>query len=161
MAGARARRAPQRGAQLAVAEQASSSARERRVADLAGEVLEEAVELVEVAVGDRQERAGSASPAAAVAIRAQVDPGARPRGKRSTRPATRTRVAPLEAPGRGRSASRNTRAGSAPGAVAQLDREVRAHRRGDSSRSLRVQAKTPAISSPARSVLIATGVTHP
>ena len=55
VAGARARRAPPRGAQLAVAEQRSSSRTVAGVVDLPRKVLEEAVELVEVAVGDGQE----------------------------------------------------------------------------------------------------------
>ena len=56
MAGARARRAPPLGAQRGVAEQAVEQRPVARLVDLAREVLEEAVELVEVAVGDRQER---------------------------------------------------------------------------------------------------------
>ena len=55
VAGARARRAAPLGAQRGVAEQALEQAAIGRVVDLAGEVLEEAVELVEVAVGDGQE----------------------------------------------------------------------------------------------------------
>ena len=53
---ARARRAAQRAAEVAVGEHAVEQPPERDVADLTREVLEEAVELVEVAVGDGEER---------------------------------------------------------------------------------------------------------
>ena len=52
---ARARRAAPLGAQRGVAEQRVEQRLEAGVVDLARKVLEEAVELVEVAVGDRQE----------------------------------------------------------------------------------------------------------
>ena len=58
MAAARARRAPPLGAEVVVGEQPLQQPGIRRVVDLAREVLEEAVELVEVAIGDRQERRG-------------------------------------------------------------------------------------------------------
>src|SRR3954463_7859574 len=51
----RARRAAPRGAQIGVGEERLQQRREARIAHLAGQVFEEAVELVEVAVGDRQE----------------------------------------------------------------------------------------------------------
>ena len=52
---ARARCAAPLGAQRAIAEQRGEQGLEARIVDLARKVLEEAVELVEVAVGDRQE----------------------------------------------------------------------------------------------------------
>ena len=56
VAGARARRAPPRRAQLGVPEQVLQQRPVAGLVDLPREVLEEAVELVDVAVGDRQER---------------------------------------------------------------------------------------------------------
>ena len=56
VAAAGARRAPPLGAQRFVAEQGAEQRLVLGVVDLAREVLEEAVELLDVAVGDRQER---------------------------------------------------------------------------------------------------------
>ena len=53
--GARARRPPPLRTELAVTPQRGQQRTERRVVHLAGEVLEEALELVEVAVGDGEE----------------------------------------------------------------------------------------------------------
>ena len=58
MARAGAGRAPEIGAERVVAEEAVEQGAQVRVVDLAAEVLEEAVELLQVAVGDRQELGG-------------------------------------------------------------------------------------------------------
>ena len=127
---------------------------ERRVADLAREVLEEAVELVEVAVGDGQERGGVGLAGAARRDRAHVDLQLVAEALDPARDAHE--VAALEAPGVEVGVAEDAGRERAA-AVAQLDREVRRTRPARRSRSLRVQAKTPATSSPARRVLIAAG----
>src|SRR5205823_10189319 len=58
VAAARAGRPSPGAAQLAVAQQRSQKGSELVVVDLAGQVLEEAVELVEVAIGLREEGSG-------------------------------------------------------------------------------------------------------
>ncbi len=58
VAGPRARRQPPRRAQLVVGQQSAQQRLIAAVVDLAGEVLQKAVELVEVAVGRRQEAGG-------------------------------------------------------------------------------------------------------
>ena len=108
VAAARARRAAPLGAQRGVAEQALQQRAVAGLVDLAREVLEEAVELVEVAVGDGQERGRVGAVARSIA-RTSTCSSSR---KRSTRPWTRTRSPRSKRPP-SRSASRNTRAGSA------------------------------------------------
>ena len=137
----------QRRAQLLVAEQPREQRAEARLVDLAGEVLEEAVELVEVAVGGGEEprrvgvrrvRAHDARTSACSSSR-----------KRSTRPRRADEVAAVEAAreevGVAEHASRE-RARPVAQLEARYGDPVRAIRR-----SLRVQAKTPS-TSPARSV---------
>src|SRR3954468_19577327 len=94
--------------------------------------------------------AGSASPSRARTIaRRSACSASR---KRSTRPSTRTRSPRSKRPPR-TSASRKTRAASAPVRSRSSSARYGAPLRV-SSRSLRVHAKTPAISSPARRVAI-------
>ena len=116
VAGARARRAAPLGAQRVVAEQPLEQRAVARVVDLAREVLEEAVELVDVAVGDRQERrrigrsrARSRAPRAATRRGSARRGRRRARGRRarSARPARRRRG--TRAPG-SRPCGRATRA---------------------------------------------------
>ncbi len=101
VAAARARRAPPLGAQRGVAQQPVEQLAVGRVVDLAREVLEEAVELLDVAVGDRQEGrrirglcAGNARGPRSAARRGSARRGRR-RGRgrraRSARPARRRR----------------------------------------------------------------------
>ena len=97
MAAARARRAPPLGAQRLVAQQPLEQAPVRRVVDLAREVLEEAVELLDVAVGDRAGTPRDRRPrrARSPAPRSAARPGSARRGPppgpdrraRSARPA--------------------------------------------------------------------------
>ena len=126
---ARARRAAQRRAQLAVSEQVAQQRGEPRVADLAREVLEEAVELVEVAVGHGQERRRVGVVRAG--DRAQLELQLLAEALDAARDAHEVAAARSARPAR--SASRNTRAAIAPGAVAQLHREVGRARARDQS----------------------------
>ena len=115
MTGAGARSLPPRRAQNAVAEHRLEQSPVAPVVDLAGQMLEEAVELVEVAVGGGQERGRIEIPASVSAERA---------GCRSPRPpARRGSARPCRPPGpgpRARSAPPahrrllNTRAGIVP-----------------------------------------------
>ena len=116
VAGARARRAAQRRPQLRVAEQRVEQRAVAGVGDLAGEVLEEAVELVEVAVGDRQEAAPGRRPRPPIGRRARCRSSSTTvwSRKRSTRPRHRGPARRARSGPRAASASRNTRAGIAP-----------------------------------------------
>ena len=120
VAAARARRAAPLGAQRVVGEQPLEQPRVRRVVDLARQVLEEAVELVDVAVGDGQELAR----------------GRPPRRARSSRhldlqlvaealhaPAHAHELAAVEAAGEHVGVLERA-AGQRAGAIAQLEREV-------------------------------------
>ena len=139
VAAARAGRAAQLGAERLVAEERVEQRAQVGVVDLAREVLEEAVELLDVAVGDRQEvgRVRLAVGGAAIS-RSSTCSSSR---KRSTRPRTRTR-SPRSNWAARKSASRNARAGIAPlrsrSSTARYGAPLLAV-----SRSLRVQANTP------------------
>ena len=111
VAAARAGRAAQLGAEALVAQEGVEQRAQVGVVDLAREVLEEAVELLEVAVGDGQElgRVGGASSARRIALSSTWSSSR----KRSTRPRTQTRSPRSNWPAR-KSASRNARAGIAP-----------------------------------------------
>ena len=135
------------GAQRLVGQQPLEQAAVLGVVDLAREVLEEAVELVDVAVGDRAgTSAGSAASARSIA-RTSTCSSSR---KRSTRPRTRTSSPRSKRPA-SRSASRNARAWIAPVRSRSSSARYGAPERAV-SRSLREQAKTASTSSPARSV---------
>ena len=125
----------------------SSSAAVAGVVDLAREVLEEAVELVEVAVGDRQER-GRVGRRRRARSRARR-PAAR-RGSARRGPATRTRSPRSKRPAEQVGVAEHARRAARPCGRAARARG-RACRCARVSRSLRVQAKTPSTSSPARS----------
>ena len=130
VAGARARRAAQGGAQRRRRRAGvASSAREAGVVDLAGEVLEEAVELVEVAVGDGQER-GRVGLAAGARARSRARRPAARRGSARRGRATRTRSPRSKRPARHVGVAEHARRDRA-GAVAQLEREVRRARARD------------------------------
>ena len=125
VAAARARRAAQRGAQGGVAEDVVQERPEGRVADLAGEVLEEAVELVEVAEGDGQERGRVGLAGVGAGDRPQlglelVAEALHPAGHADE-------VAALEAAGQDVGVPEDPRRQRAR-PVAQLEREVRASR---------------------------------
>ena len=126
---------------------ASSSARRSGVVDLAREVLEEAVELLEVAVGHGQEVGGVG--ALGAPDRAQLDLQLVAEAldpARHLAPGRRART------GRARkSASRNARAGMAPRAVAQLDAPGRASRCARSGGPCACRRTRPSTSPPARS----------
>src|SRR5262249_32689551 len=99
-----------------------------RVVDLAGEVLEEAVELVEVAVGDRQElrRVGGRRVDARDRAHLELQLVAEPLDA----PGDPHEVAALEAPREHVGVAKDARRDRA-GAVAQLEREVRRARPRD------------------------------
>ena len=115
----RARRAPPRRAQRAVAQQPLEQRRVAGVVDLAREVLEEAVELVEVAVGDGQEgrRVGSlgARDLAQLELQLVAEP--------LHAPAHAHEIAALEAAGEQVGVAERARLDRAA-AVAQLEREI-------------------------------------
>ena len=112
VARARAGRAAELGAERLVAEERSRAAGARsRVVHLAREVLEEAVELLDVAVGDRQEL-GRVGPRPRASDRPHARPGARRGSARPARPPD-TRSPRSNWPAR-KSASRNARPGIAP-----------------------------------------------
>ena len=102
-------RAAQLGAERLVAEEGVDQGAQVGVVHLAREVLEEAVELVEVAVGGRQELRRVAASARRI-DRSSIWSWSR---KRSTRPVTATRSPRSNWPAR-KSASRNARAWIAP-----------------------------------------------
>ena len=120
VAAARARRAPPLGAQRLVAEQALEQARVGGVVDLAREVLEEAVELVDVAVGDRQElrRVGGLGALDLLDVDLQLVAEA------LHAPAHAHELAAVEAPGEDVGVLERA-TGQRAAAVAQLEREVR------------------------------------
>ena len=120
VAAARARRAPPLRAQRGIAEQRLHQPAVRRVVDLAGQVLEEPLELVEVAVGDREERRPDRRASARRMSRTSSWSSSR---KRSTRPTTRTSSPRSKRPAT-TSASRNTRRADRAGLVAELERQV-------------------------------------
>ena len=112
-----------------IAEQRIEQRPQGRVVDLAGEVLEEAFELVEVAVGGGQEAARVGLGALRARDRWRAPAGA-PRGSARRALATRTSSPRSKRPA-SRSASRKARAEDRAGAVAQLDRQVGGARAGD------------------------------
>ena len=122
VAAARARGGAQRGPEVLVGQEGVEQPPQIAVVHLARQVLEEAVELLDVAEGDGQEVGR---------VEARLPPPARMSStstwsssrKRSTRPVTRTRSPRSKRPAR-KSALRNARAGIAAAAVAQLEREV-------------------------------------
>ena len=111
----------------AVAEEVGEQRREGRVAHLAGEVLEEAVELVEVAEGDGQEGRGVGVLGAG--DRAQLELQLVAEALDAAGDAHE--VALVEAPGEQVGVAEDAR-GDGAGAVAQLEREVRRARCGRS-----------------------------
>ena len=117
---ARARRAAPLGAQRLVAEQALEQAGVGGVVDLAREVLEEAVELVEVAVGDGQELRGVGGLGALDLVHLDLQLVA----EALHAPAHAHELAAVEAPGEHVGVLERA-AGERAGAVAQLEREVR------------------------------------
>ena len=126
----RAGRATDLRAQRRVAEQTCEQPLQARFVDLAREVFEEPFELVEVAVGSRQEAGG-------VGVSRRFL-GARDRLQRDLELVAEAldaslhahQLAPLEAPGEHVGVAERARANRA-GAVAQLDREVGRARSGD------------------------------
>jgi hypothetical protein len=122
MAVARARRPAPRRAQRRVAEQRVEQRAQAGVVDLAREVLEEAIELVEVTVGDRQEGRGIGVVVGRARDRAQLDLQLVAEALDASRDAHE--VAALEAPGEHVGVAEGARLDGAA-AVAQLDREVR------------------------------------
>ena len=109
VARARAGRPAQLGPERVVAEEGVDQGAQVGVVDLAREVLEEAVQLVEVAVGGRQERGRVGRLGAPDRLQLDLELVR----KRSTRPLTATRSPRSNWPAR-KSASRNARAWIAP-----------------------------------------------
>ncbi len=122
VAGARARGAAPCRAQRAVGEQVVQQRAQARVMDLAREVLEEAVELVEVAVGDGQERRRIDLAVLYAPDRAQLDLQLVAEALDATRDAHE--VAALEAAREHVGVAERARLHRAA-AIAQLDREIR------------------------------------
>ena len=152
MAAARARRAAPLRAQRVVAQQPLQQAAVAGIVDLAREVLEEAVELVDVAVGDREERGRVGALGArdrahldlqlvAEALDAARDPH---------------EVAALEAAGQHVGVAERARPRSRPCGRAARARGTATPERAV-SRSLREHAKTASTASPARRAATARG----
>src|SRR5439155_25752922 len=118
-------RAAELGAERAVPEECVDEASQARVVDLAAEVLEEAVELVEIAEGDRQEVGGV--DAGGVGARDRSELG-RQLVTEALDPARHlNQIAALELPGEIVGVAESTRRNGAA-AVAQLDGEIRGSR---------------------------------
>ena len=119
-----ARRGPaaQRRAQPVVAQDTRQQGAQRRVAHLAGQMLEEAVELVEVAVGDGQEGGRIGVPRVGASDRADVD--LQLLAEALDPPGDADQVAAVEAPGVQVGITEDP-SRERSGAIAQLDREVR------------------------------------
>ena len=121
VAAARAGRAAKVGAEALVAEERVEQRAQVRVVDLAGEVLEEAVELLDVAVGDRQELGRVGRALLGAPDRGQLD--LQLVAKALDAAAHADQVAALELAGEEVGVAERT-PGDGAGAVAQLDRQV-------------------------------------
>ena len=121
VAGARAGRAAELGAEGGVAQERVDQLPQARVVHLAAEVLEEAVELLQVAVGGGQELGGSASPAVHAGDRGEL--GGQLVAEALDAPGHPHEVAAVELAGEEVGVAEGA-GGDGAAAVAQLDREV-------------------------------------